>query len=262
MRKVKRHKNFDLQLEIKKQDFIGPPREAQRHWLLNKMMSEFVDDLVELDAVAEQFVPGTDEGVDLDRGSAMLDDRDIMEDWQIVLMEAMVAEIVEEGGGILEVGFGRGIAADMIQQKGAGNHVIIECNPHVLRRFDEWVIGYPDQRIEIVPGKWEDTIASLGKFDGILFHTYPLSENEVIERVHQAATFAEHFFDVAIQHLNLGGKFTYVTNERNSLSRGHQRALLNRFSRVNLRLLRELLLPPDTRDALWWDQTVVVSAER
>ncbi|NIP94473.1 MAG: class I SAM-dependent methyltransferase, partial [Akkermansiaceae bacterium] len=59
--------------------------------------------------------------------------------------------------------------------------------------------------------------------------TYPLTEEEFVNYVAQSSTFAEHFFDTAAAHLRPGGVFTYLTNEIDSLSRAHQRALLKRF---------------------------------
>lgn len=262
MRKVKRHKNFELTLELRDSSFIRPPRDGQRHRLLNSMMTEFASDLRELNSVAGSFVPGAETGLDLDREAAELVESEIMEDWQIPLMAAMVEEVAQPGKSILEIGFGRGVASEMIQERRVGRHVIIECNPSVLSRCSQWAKEHADQTIEIVPGRWEDTLANLGQFDGIFFHTYPLSEDEVLDRVHQAATFAEHFFDSAVQHLVEGGRFTYMTSERNSLSRAHQRALLSRFSRVGMRLVDGLNPPRDTRDAIWWGETVVVTAVR
>ena len=80
--------------------------------------------------------------------------------------------------------------------------------------------------------RWKRYIASLKGllvlfFDGIFFHTYPLNEAEFVEQVAQSSTFAEHFFPVAAEHLNPGGVFTYLTNEIDSFSRPHQRALLD-----------------------------------
>lgn len=262
MRKLKRHSDFEVKLEIKNDEFVRPPRESQRHWLLNSFMSEWSSDLLELNEAARQFVPGAEAVVELDRMDSDLGDADIMEDWMVPLMSAMVEEVAAPGKSILEIGFGRGVSSDLIQERGVGRHVIIECNPSVLERCDRWKERYADRQIEIVRGRWEDTISSLGKFDGIFFHTYPLSEDEVYERVHQSSTFAEHFFDTAMDHLVEGGRFTYMTSERNSLSRGHQRALLKRFSRVQLRLLEGLVPPPDTRDAMCWQETVVVAATR
>ena len=80
-----------------------------------------------------------------------------------------------------------------------------------------------------------------------------------MEYVHGSVTFAEHFFATAAAHLRPGGVFTYFSNEIDSLSRGHQRALFRHFTTLSLRLV-ELELPADVKDAWWADSMAVVSA--
>ena len=43
-------------------------------------------------------------------------------------------------------------------------------------------------------------------------------EQEFVEFVANSSTFAEHFFSTASQHLRPGGRFTYLTNEIDSLN--------------------------------------------
>ena len=57
-RRFKRLKNFDVSLEIKNEEFIRPPRDAQRNWLLNRALAEFADELNALHASAARFVAG------------------------------------------------------------------------------------------------------------------------------------------------------------------------------------------------------------
>jgi guanidinoacetate N-methyltransferase len=97
-------------------------------------------------------------------------------------------------------------------------------------------------------------------YDGIFFHTYPLNEEEYQEQVTQSVTFAAHFFDTAARHLNPGGAFTYLTNERDSLSRAHQRLLLSYFSSFSVSMIRELDIPDSSRDAHWSNQMALVKA--
>ena len=73
---------------------------------------------------------------------------------------------------------------------------------------------------------------------------------------------AEHFFDAAATHLKDGGVFSYLTNEMDSLSRSHQRALFRRFRTISLRVLDDLGVPNETRDAQWAQSTVIVRAEK
>ena len=244
-------------LELRSEGFIAPPREAQRNWLLNKALFEFGADLESLNEAAEAFVPGTDSVRLSDRTQAELSDDEIMEDWQIPLMESMAAVATESHGDVLEIGFGRGIAASIIQRMGVKSHTIVECNESVIRRFEDWQREYPGQDIRLIPGRWQDVTESLKSYDGIFFHTFPMDENEYLEQAVNSITFAQHFFPTAARHLRSGGNFTYMTNEIDSLSRAHQRLLFDFFCSFSLQILTDLPIPSDTRDT-WWSPSMVV----
>lgn len=262
-KRIKRTADFEWVLQIKNDQFIPAPRETQRNWLLNRAIKEAADELQHLHELSKTFVPGTDGSSGLeDRTQRALADHEIMEDWQIPVMEAMAREVTKAPGDVLEIGFGRGIGSDFIQAGGVEKHTIIECNETVIERFDSWRTQYADRAIEMVPGMWQDVIGDLGLFDGIFFHTYPLNENEFIEQVVQSSTFAEHFFSVAARHLKPGGVFTYLTNESDSLSRPHQRALLQEFDSFSLSRVDGLKVPEDTKDAMWADSMIVVGARK
>jgi guanidinoacetate N-methyltransferase len=258
-KKIKRTENFEIVLEIKTEDFIRPPHDAQRNALLNNVLSEFSDNLQALDKVAARFVPGKLQIALEDRTQKILSDDEIMEEWQIPLMQAMAEVVTESHGNILEIGFGCGISATMIQEQEVLSHTIIECNDSVVERFFEWKELFKDKKINLVHGLWQDTINDLGLFDGIFFHTYPLNEEEYMKSVHGRATFAEHFFETASEHLRPGGVFTYFSNEIDSLSRGHQRALFQHFSYFSLKVI-PLEIPDDINDTWWADSMVIVKA--
>lgn len=259
-RRIKRLREFDLTLQIKRDDFIRPPRDSQRNWLLNNAIAEFADDLSAIARLAEKFVPGVDALQVEDRTQAVLGDDDIMEDWQIPLMQAMAERVTERRGSVLEIGFGRGVASTMIQDCGVDSHTVIECNDSIVGRFHEWKKDFPQRDISLVHGLWQEVLGNLGLFDGIFFHTYPLNESEFIEQIAESTTFADHFFPHASQHLVEGGVFTYLSNEIDSLSRTHQRHLLRYFSSIELSVVEPLDLPVDSRDAWWADSMVVVKA--
>lgn len=261
-RKIKRTGDYEISLEIKKDEFVRPPRETQRNWLLNRLLKEFGEDLQRLHEAAKTFVPGGEPAVLAERTRAELGDAEIMEDWQIAVMEAMAQEVCAAHGDVLEIGFGRGIASDLIQKQGVRSHTIVECNDGIVARCEAWRSARPNRDIRLIRGKWQDTIDQLGTYDGIFFHTYPLNEGEFVEYVARSVTFAEHFFDTAAAHLKDGGVFTYLTNETDSLSRSHQRALFERFRSITLRILGNLGVPDDTRDAQWAQETVIVRAEK
>jgi guanidinoacetate N-methyltransferase len=258
-RKIKRTEDFEIVLEIKREDFIRPPRDAQRNALLNNALSEFSDNLQALDRSAARFVPGEVQIALEDRTQKILSENEIMEKWQIPLMQAMAEVVTESHGSILEIGFGYGVSATLIQEQGVRSHTIIECNDSVVETFFRWKDLFKENRIDLVHGLWQDTIADLGLFDGIFFHTYPLNEEEYMKYVHGRATFAEHFFESAARHLHPGGVLTYFSNEIDSLGRGHQRALFKHFSSVSLKVIN-LELPDDINDTWWADSMVIVKA--
>ncbi|MEM7255640.1 MAG: class I SAM-dependent methyltransferase [Pseudomonadota bacterium] len=261
-KKLKRTKNYVATLEIVTEGFLATPRDSQRNWLLNRSLRELGDELDYLDSRAPDFVAGGEPTDLMDRESAKLSDAEIMEDWQIPVMEAMAATICTPQADILEIGFGRGVASDFIQAHAVNSHTIIECNPSVLEACHGWRADRPGQTIHIVEGLWQDTIPSLPQFDGIFFHTYPLSPEEYVATVAKSATFAEHFFEPAAQHLVAGGALAYLTNEADSLSRAHQRALLKHFSSVQLSRLDALPIKSDTRDSQWLDSMIIARATK
>jgi guanidinoacetate N-methyltransferase len=258
-RKLKRTPSFDLTLEVKDDTFIRPPHDSQRNWLLNRFLREAADDLQALHALASRFVPGGTRALPDDLRTAKLSDEQIMEDWQLPLMEAMAAIAARSGGDVLEVGFGLGVSATSMQQHGVRSHTIIDCNPSVIERYGRWRDAYPERDIRMVPGLWQDVIGQLGQFDAIFFHTYALDEDESVELLARSVTFAANFFPAAAEHLRSGGVFTYLTGEIDSLSRAHQRLLLDRFSSFRVQRI-PLSVPADVRDAWWADSMAVVEA--
>ncbi len=259
-RRIKRLPQFEVTLEILDGTFIAPPRPAQRNWLLNRAMNEFAADLVALDGLAADFVAGSDTVPTADRSQAELDDQDIMEDWQIPIMTAMAAAAGAARGDVLEVGFGRGVSADLLQQAGIRSHTIVECNDAIVRRMEAWKAGYPERDIRLVHARWQDAADQLEAYDAVFFHTYPLTEDEYIDHVVNSTTFAEHFFPTAAAHLREGGVFTYLTNEIDSFSRAHQRLVFRYFRSLTLSLVTGLQLPADLKDAWWADSMVVIRA--
>lgn len=261
MRRISRSANYQITLELTDDTFIATPKDAQRARMVTTRLGELGQELDALDELAKEFVTG---GVPEDvsnRAQARLSAEHIMEDWQTPIMAAMAKGMTRNQGDVLEIGFGRGIAAEFVQNHAPASHTIIECNRAVIEDYyATWAAGYPERDIRMVEGFWEDTLSGLGKFDGILFHTYPLSDDEYVERVQRSVTFAAHFFEHAAAHLNPGGRFTYLTMEDDSLSRAHQRLLLEHFAGFDISQVKGLNVPQDTRDAHWSQSMLLVEA--
>lgn len=250
-----------IAIEVKDHDFLKTPRSRQRKWLLEQTLRETASDLAALDSIADRLVPGSDDphlprDLSLDR----LTPQEIMEDWQTPLMRAMAQWVTESHGDVLEIGFGRGVAATMIQDHGVRSHTVVEMNPHSIKdHFEPWRNRHAEQDIRLVPGRWQDNLDEFRSYDGILFHAFPMNEAEFVDYVANSATFAEHFFPVASKLLRTGGVFTYLTTEIDSLSRRHQRSLFEHFSEIHQKI-QSLSVPEDTKDAWWADTMVVVRA--
>lgn len=261
MRKIKRSKAFEITLTIHDENFIRPPKGAQRNAIVNRALKEFVGGLTILNEQAKHFVPGaTATPLSENREQKVLEAQEIMEDWQFPLMQEMAKTIAQNGGDILEVGFGRGISANMIMEYKIDTYTTIECNDHVvLTYFEDFKTKYNTKDIKLIHGLWQNNIEALGKFDGILFHTYPLNDDEYMQYVNGSITFAEHFFEHAANHLKEGGAFTYFSNEIDSLSREHQHLLLKYFSSFSVNIVK-LDMPKDVADTWWANSIVVIKA--
>ncbi|MGJ8639256.1 MAG: amino acid adenylation domain-containing protein [Opitutaceae bacterium] len=240
--------------------FMPTPRIRQRDWLINQALAEVRDDLEHLDELSTTFVAGyeqeMDERIDDAQGARIAKD-EIMEDWQNPIMRAMAKYATEAHGDVLEIGFGHGVSAEYIQEQGVKSHTIIEMDDAIIEKYYEpWRKSHDEQNIRIVRGRWQDAIEGLGTFDSIFFHTYPMNEEEFVEYILKSVTFAAHSFPSMARHLKEGGVFTYFTGEIDSMSRRHQRKLLEHFSEITFKVI-DLETPEDTKDA-WWSKTIAV----
>lgn len=142
----------------------------------------------------------------------------VMEDWEDGYMKHLAHIVTLGGGRVLEVGFGMGISAGYVQQaKDLKEHIVIECHPDVIKNA---VKMYPEQigngKMHIMSGFWEEVTPLLkdGSFDGILFDTYPLTEEEI----HKNHFW---FFEEAHRLLKKGGVLTYYSDEAKRFSEKH-----------------------------------------
>ena len=93
----------------------------------------------------------------------------IMMDWEHPAMSASAAYITENGGDILEIGFGMGISANYIQSHSISSHTIIEPHPQIVEKAVEWSSG--KSNVTIISQSWADVTGSLGTYDGIFYDT-------------------------------------------------------------------------------------------
>lgn len=265
MRKLIRHKHFDATIELTDDNFIAPPHESQRNWLINRAVKEFGWDLEALDRLANRFVPGQADTIGLqaqsrDNPDALPDD--IMEMWQLPIMQRMAHRVTRAKGDVLEIGYGRGVSAKMIQDLGAQTHTIVECVPKIADDCRQWAQTLDQNNVAVIEDRWETAVDQFTAYDGIFFHTYPMDSEEYAHAARNQANVAEPFFPVAAHHLKQGGTFCYYSNEMDSLGRSHQRALLQHFDSFSVECLKDLPIPQDVKDTWWIDQMMIVCAHR
>ena len=62
----------------------------------------------------------------------------IMMAWEHPLMKRHAEIVCQNGGDILEIGFGMGISAQYIQEYDIDSHTIIEIHPEIAEKAREW----------------------------------------------------------------------------------------------------------------------------
>ncbi len=262
---------FKLSLQIKDNKFMQTLMGKEKNWLLQKTFKEFVEDLICLDKQSQSFRPGSKISPDnknwenspanYQDEKLIIGNTEVMCDWERPLMEAMARAVTENHGDVLEVGFGMGISATYIQEFGVKSHTIIEFNNEVFEACKRWQEKYPDRDIRLIHGKWQDAIEKLDrKFDGIFYDIAPTSDEEETKNlIENVAADADPFFPWASSCLKDGGIFTYYTQEIDSLSRRHQRLLLQHFSSFSVSLVKGMN-PPEDCEYWYTDSMTVVKA--
>jgi len=97
-------------------------------------------------------------------------EQEVMMDWEHELMSASAAYVTENGGDILEIGFGMGISAGYIQSHSISSHTIVENHPDIITKALEWAAEKPN--VTIITGSWYDNLDTLSTYDGVFYDTY------------------------------------------------------------------------------------------
>ena len=177
----------------------------------------------------------------------------VMERWQTVYMRVLAEIVARNGGSILEIGYGLGLAARFVQKNGdVKNHVIIECHPDVIRKCKEiHKKEIESEKIKLYEDFWENITFQFPSesFDGILFDTYPLSEKE-IRKNHF------FFFDEAYRLLRKRGVLTYYSDEYERLSEEHMSKLRKAgFKNIDRKIVK--VKPP--KECSYWRMDTILA---
>ena len=94
----------------------------------------------------------------------------VMMSWEDSIMKASADYVCENGGDILEIGFGMGISANYIQANSIDSHTIVENHPQVIEKAKAWANG--KSNVTIIEGDWYDIKDSLSTYDGVFYDTF------------------------------------------------------------------------------------------
>lgn len=98
------------------------------------------------------------------------DNFEVMMSWEDPLMSASAAYVCQNGGDILEIGFGMGISAGYIQSHSITSHTIVENHPDIIPRAQAW--ASEKSNVTIVTGSWFNVRNNLSTYDGVFYDTW------------------------------------------------------------------------------------------
>lgn len=97
-------------------------------------------------------------------------EQEIMMGWEDELMSGSAAYITQNGGDILEIGFGMAISAEYIQSYSISSHTIVENHPDIIPKALNWASD--KSNVTIITGSWYDNLDTLSTYDGVFYDTY------------------------------------------------------------------------------------------
>jgi guanidinoacetate N-methyltransferase len=177
----------------------------------------------------------------------------VMQSWERPLMEAMADEVAVLQGDVLEIGYGMGIAAQMIVNSGCASYTVIEAHPAIAQLARAWA-SVQSIPCTILEGAWQDIVPRLSiHFDSVLFDTFPLSADE---------RGKNHFpfIPIAPSLLRRGGIFVYYSDETFEFRSEHLAMLLTHFDEV--KLIKVSGLKPGNDCEYWGADHMIVPVAR
>lgn len=115
------------------------------------------------------------------KGEKLKEKMQVMLQWKKLYIEALIDEL-RPFGDVLQVGFGRGYAAERIQSFKPKSLTIIEQDERVIQDIQHWAEKF--KNVTILVGSWQTLLPQLGIFDSIFFNDYPIdSDIGVMNRI-------------------------------------------------------------------------------
>jgi predicted O-methyltransferase YrrM len=138
----------------------------------------------------------------------------IMMEWEKPYMESSI-EILNPFGKVLEIGFGMGYSATKICSfPNVKEYNVIECNPIVWKKFEEFKINQkklrPELEINLIKGRWEDVLEITSIFDCIYFDDYILDTNPT-QQINSIFRVNSFLFLILKNHTKIGSKISFYS---------------------------------------------------
>jgi|TARA_B100001778_G_C18511845_1_gene594589 hypothetical protein len=92
------------------------------------------------------------------------------------LQHKYVDTICENGGDILEIGFGAGTTSNAIQKHNIKTHTIVEIDSYFYDKLKKWSMN--KSNVITIKGDWKDSIPEGKKYDGIIFDLSDSPDND------------------------------------------------------------------------------------
>jgi len=100
----------------------------------------------------------------------------VMMEWERPYMIECINKL-NPVGSVLEVGFGLGYSANaIVSHEKVTAYTVIECCPVVWKKVEEFKSEHPHLQINLIKGRWEDMLITLGSYDSIFFDDYSESK--------------------------------------------------------------------------------------
>lgn len=95
----------------------------------------------------------------------------VMHEWERPLIRRMVEDLkLTPDDRLLEIGFGMGISASILQEFGPASHTIVEPHPQVLAQAERWKGARPS--IQLHPGYWQQLDPGPQRYSAIFFDPF------------------------------------------------------------------------------------------
>ncbi|MFF7106601.1 hypothetical protein [Pseudomonas sichuanensis] len=168
--------------------------------------------------------------------SLRIGDEFVMHEWERPLIRRMVEDLkLTPDDRLLEIGFGMGISASILQEFRPASHTIVEPHPQVLLQAERWKSARVN--VQLHPGYWQQLDAGPQRYSAIFFDPYA-DDMEAVDDENL------RFLQFAAQSLLADGGRLALFCIRPLLPLEYQRVMFEHYRRVEISSVK--VAPRDT----------------